>query len=214
MNKLVEIVVLATFFTGSSSVSAFAQATETSALIKAAVLPLPEPLRAGATVFSYEPEGKYTLLRKGSNDMVCIHEPGEGTGRAYQSGNIFWAHCYNESVFAIMKRRADLMKELARTGKTVDAKMVNDGIESEIKSGKLKLPAHPTIGFQMRGPLSGYNAAANTVSPEIKSWQMVIIPYATGASLSLPEEPTPGLPWVMNSGSPMAHIMIEHQTAP
>jgi hypothetical protein len=47
--------------------------------------------------------------------------------------------------------------------------MVNDGIESEIKSGKLKLPAHPTMGFQMRGPLSGYNAAANTVSPEIKS---------------------------------------------
>jgi hypothetical protein len=39
------------------------------------------------------------------------------------------------------------MKELARTGKTVDAQMVNDGIES---------------------------------------WQMVITPYATGASLSLP----------------------------
>jgi hypothetical protein len=45
---------------------------------------------------------------------------------------------------------------------------------------------------------------------EIKSWQMVIIPYATGASLSLPEKRTPGFPWVMNSGSPMAHIMVEH----
>jgi hypothetical protein len=83
MHKLAKIV-LATFFTGSSSVAAFGQATDTSALIKAAVLPLPEPLRAGATVFNYEPEGTYTLLRKGSNDMVCIHEPGEGTGRAYQ----------------------------------------------------------------------------------------------------------------------------------
>jgi hypothetical protein len=210
MNKLVEIVVLVALLTGSAPVAAFAQSAGTSALIKAAVLPLPESLRAGATVVNFEAGGTYTVLRKGSNDMVCIHEPTEGTGRAYKSGKIFWAHCYNESIFAMMKLRADLMKDLARAGKTVDAKVVNDAVESEIKSGKLKLPAHPTTGFQMRGPLSGYNAAANTVSPEIKSWQMVIIPYATGASLSLPEERTPGLPWVMDSGSPMAHIMIEH----
>ncbi len=86
MHKLAKIV-LATFFTGSSSVAAFGQATDTNALIKAAVLPLPEPLRAGATVFNYEPEGTYTLLRKGSNDMVCIHEPGEGgdSGEAERS---------------------------------------------------------------------------------------------------------------------------------
>jgi hypothetical protein len=210
MNKLVETFVLSAFVTGCASVAAFAQPTDTNALIQAAVLPLPEPLRAGATVVSYEPEGTYTMLRKGSSDTVCIHEPSEGKGRAYQSGKIFWAHCYNESIFVMMKRRDELMKEFARTGKTVDAKGVNDAIEREIKSGKLKLPAHPTMGFQMRGPLSGYNAATNTASTEIKSWQMVIIPYATGASLSLPEERTPGLPWVMDSGNLMAHIMIEH----
>jgi hypothetical protein len=209
MNKPVEIFVLAAFVTGCASVAAFAQSTDTNAVIKAAVLPLPEPQRPGATVVSYE-EGTYKMLRKGSSDTVCIHEPSEGKGRAYQSGKIFWAHCYNESIFAMMKRRDELIKEFARTGKTVDAKVVNDAIESEIKSGKLKLPAHPTMGFQMRGPLSGYNAATNTASTEINSWQMVIIPYATGASLSLPEERTPGLPWVMDSGSPMAHIMIEH----
>ena len=210
MNKQVEIVVLIAFLAGSAPGVAFAQSADPGALIKAAVLPLPESLRGGATVVNSEAGGKYTVLRKGSNDMVCIHEPSEGAGRAYQSGKIFWVHCYNESIFAWMKRRAELMNDFAREGKTVDAKAVNNAVESEIKSGKLKLPDHPTTGFQMRGPISGYNAVANTVSSEIKSWQMVIIPYATGASLSLPEQPTPGLPWVMNAGSPMAHIMVEH----
>jgi hypothetical protein len=210
MSKHVEIVVLVALLTGSAPVVAFAQSTDPGALIKAALLPLPEPLRGGATVVNSEAGGKYTVLRKGTNDMVCIHEPSEGAGRAYQSGKVFWVHCYNESIFAWMKRRAELANDFARAGKTVDAKVLNDAVESEIKSGKLKLPAHPTTGFQMRGPMSGYNAAANTVSSEIKSWQMVIIPYATGASLSLPEEPTPGLPWVMGAGSAMAHIMVEH----
>lgn len=205
MNMPIKIAVLAAF-----AATAFAQSTDTSASIKAAILPLPELQRAGATVVNHEPTGTYTVLRKGANEMVCIHEPSEGGGRAYKSGQIFWAHCYNEAIFALMKRRAELRKELAGSGKTVDAKAVDDTIERDIKSGKLKLPTHPTIGFQMRGPLSGYNVTANTVSTEIKSWQMVIIPYATGASLSLPEERTTGLPWVMSPGSAMAHIMIEH----
>jgi len=62
----------------------------------------------------------------------------------------------------------------------------------------------------MRGPLSGYNAATNTVSGEIKAWQMVMLPYATGASLSLPDKPNANMPWVMNAGTWAAHIMIEH----
>ena len=38
---------------------------------------------------------------------------------------------------------------------------------------------------------------------------MVIIPYATGASLSLPEKESGGMPWVMSAGTVMAHIMID-----
>jgi len=62
----------------------------------------------------------------------------------------------------------------------------------------------------MRGPLSGYNAASNTVSDVIKRWEMVILPYATGQSLSLPEKPQGNMPWVMEAGTWSAHIMIEH----
>jgi hypothetical protein len=89
-------------------------------------------------------------------------------------------------------------------------KSVFDLIDQEIKTGKLKLPDHPVMGFQMRRPRSGYNPTTNTVSSEIKTWQMVEIPYETGVSLSLPEEFKPGMPWVMLPGTWDAHMMIEH----
>jgi hypothetical protein len=37
---------------------------------------------------------------------------------------------------------------------------------------------------------------------------MVIVPYATGASLSFPEKESDGMPWVMDAGTFIAHIMI------
>ena len=104
--------------------------------------------------------GKYTVLRKGSNTMVCIDEPTEGQGRGYPAGaQIFWVHCYHESISAVLKRRAELRQEFLLAGKTADVKMLDDALDTEIKAGKLKLPSHPTMGFQMRGPLNGYNLA-------------------------------------------------------
>ncbi len=162
---------------------------------------------------SHDAGDKFTILKKGTNDTVLHEEPNEGQGRHYQNGKIFWTHCYNDLIFAVIKRRAELAQELLNAGKPADAKAVNAALDSEVKSGKLKLPAHPTIGFQMMGPLSGYNPATNSVSSQIEAWQMVIIPYATGATLSLPEVETKGMPWVMNSGAVMAHIMVEHDMA-
>ena len=180
----------------------------TAAEVAAAVLPLPVSLRAGATVVVHRGTDQYTVLRKGSNEMVCIREPIQGDGNAYAHGKTFWAHCYHEMIFVAMKRAAEVREELVKAGKAADPKLVNDAIDSEIKAGKLKLPDHPTMGFQMRGPLNGYNPAKNSVSPDIRAWQMVIIPYSTGLSLSLPETNTDGMPWVMSSGAWNSHIMI------
>ena len=82
-------------------------------------------------------------------------------------------------------------------------------MDAEIKSGKLKLAPVPTVGFHMAGPVDAFNPAVGTVSPAVHTWQMVIIPYATGASLSLPEKESGGVPWVMATGTFMAHIMID-----
>jgi hypothetical protein len=123
------------------------------ARIAAAVLPLPPNVRAGATVVSVD-DGVETVLRKGSNGMVCTADaPGNLT---------FYVMCLHETVHAALRRSVELRAELQRTGKVPDQKAVDEAIEKEIKAGKLKPLLTPSIGFQMRGPLSGYDPAKNT----------------------------------------------------
>jgi hypothetical protein len=199
-----ELFALIAFLAGSTSLSMHAQTNNTPARIAAAVLPLPEALRGGATVVSAEEGGKYTVLRKGSNEMVCIGDvPGSPA---------FSVQCYHQQIFAVMQRRSELLVRAGKPARAIpsdDTKAVEDALDAEIKSGKLPLPTHPTIGFRMRGPRSGYDPATNTVSSQINAWQMVIIPYVTGATLALPEKPMAGMPWVMDSGTWLAHIMVE-----
>jgi hypothetical protein len=172
-----------------------------AARIAAAVLPLPPNMRAGATVVSVD-DGVETVLRKGSNGMVCTADaPGDLT---------FYVNCFHETVHAALRRADELRVELQRAGKVPDDKTVDEAIEKEIKAGKLMPLLTPSIGFQMRGPLSGYDPAKNTVSKEIKAWQMIILPRITGAELHLPDKPEGDMPWVMNGGTLLAHIMIQH----
>lgn len=166
--------------------------------IEAAVLPLPQPLRAGATIVRQTEDGATTVLRKGTNDMVCVDAT---------KSDRFLAYCYPRAMFAVYQRAAQLAKQLGSTDMAMD---VADAIEREVKAGKLNLPRATTVGFAMMGPIRGYNAATNTANADIKPWQTIQIPFATVASLGLPEKPEKGMPWVMHSGMWMAHIMIEH----
>ena len=58
--------------------------------------------------------------------------------------------------------------------------------------------------------MTSYNSATNTVADDVKSWQMIMVPFATGKTLALPEQSSKGMPWVMAAGTWMAHIMVEH----
>ena len=172
--------------------------TSNATRIVAAALPLPENLRADATVITITDDGTATVLKKGSNGMVCTNTSTTET---------FSAYCFSESFFALLNRATALSKQL-RTPDT--SKPVTDAMEKEIKAGKLSLPSQTTVGFVMRGPMNGYSPATNTTTTEIKSWQTIQVPFATGKTTGLPEQPTKGLPWVMATGTWMAHIMVEH----
>jgi hypothetical protein len=175
----------------------------------AAVLPLPEAMRSGATVVSLGKDGAYSIVRKGSNDMICTAAiVPSSTAPAERLIN---ASCYHRLVFEAQRHgAARAAAESRQTGKTVPSQAMAEAMEGEIKAGKIKLPDHPTTGFLLRGPATGYDATNNTVDGTVKVWQIIIIPFATGASLGLPEERTAGMPWVMSSGSWMAHVMVEH----
>jgi hypothetical protein len=171
--------------------------------IAAATLPLPEAYRAGAAVQSISADRKTTELRKGTNSMVCSID--------HRRSETFYAYCFEKDYVALSLRGAQLHDELGKDGKPADAAAVSEALKKEIESGRLKVPAHPAVGFQMRGPAKAFDWNTNTASGEIGRWEMVMIPNATGASLYLPNSrPAKGGPWVMNEGTPMAHIMVEH----
>lgn len=167
--------------------------------IAAAVLPLPEVMRAGAGVQGYGPDLSLITLRPSKNGMMCTAiRPGADT---------FDVRCYHESFLPIIRRLGELFKQ----GKSAEG--VYRTIDSEIKARKLTLPDHPTAGYRMLGPISAYNAATNSVGKEVESWQSIHIPYKTAAEIGLPEEGAVArtTPYVMASGTIWSHVMIEHE---
>jgi hypothetical protein len=170
--------------------------------IAAATLPLPEAFRASATVQSISAELKITELRKGTGSMVCpIMAPGSET---------FFVQ-FERDYDALVNRRIQIGQELMGKGQSADATAFSAALQREIESGRIRVPASPAVGFQMRGPANAFDWNTNTPAGEIKRWEMIMIPNATGASPSLPNSrPKDGGPWVMAEGTPGAHIMIEH----
>jgi hypothetical protein len=75
----------------------------------------------------------------------------------------------------------------------------------EIKEGKLAMPKEPRMLYVLSG--KGYDAASGTVTEGSLRW-VVYVPYATAESTGLSTKPKRGEPWLMDAGTPGAHIML------
>jgi hypothetical protein len=158
--------------------------------IAAAVLPLPEAMRATARVLGYGPDGKLGVLREGKV-MVCLaHNPSSPT---------FHVACYHELMEPFMARGRELRTQ-GTVGPQVDSVRYR-----EARSGQLKLPNGPTTLYSLTG--GTFEAQANT-APGAKHLYVVYIPYATSESTGLPTRPRGSEPWLMSQGTPKAHIMF------
>ena len=71
--------------------------------IKTAVLSAPENKREGAAVYGYDENGAMVLLRKGTNDLVCIADNPNNKGISVS--------CYFKALEPFMKRGRALRKE-------------------------------------------------------------------------------------------------------
>ena len=172
--------------------------------IAGVLLPLPEHLRNGAAVVRLNSAGFPELVRSGTNGMVCISDrPGDGS---------FDVRCYHEEFIPVVYRSFQLSFDGVR-GEDLAGR-----IEAEIKAAKLKLPNQPTAGYRCLGPASGYIASTNSVSPEIRCWQSIHVPFRTAQEIGLldekeiPDNLRTMMPYVMSSGRYWAHVMIEHPT--
>jgi hypothetical protein len=159
--------------------------------IAAAITPLPEELRGDAAVLGYVTAGKLVSLRAGTNDMTCITPD--------PTQKIFHPACYHKSMEAFMARGRELREQGVKDDKVDTVRF------AEVNSGKLKMPTHPSMLYQIFG---------GTFDPETGkasggSWLYITyIPFATTATTGLTSRPSAKSPWLMFPGTPKAHIMF------
>lgn len=177
------------------STAAIAQIPSAEVQIKTAVLAAPSDKRADAMVYGYNEKGEFVVLRKGKNEMICIADDPKTKGLSVS--------CYQKDLEPFMARG----RELKAQNKSY--KEIFDIREAEAKSGKLKMPKHPSNLQVFSAPAENYNPATGEVTKG--SYRSVVyIPWATAASTGLPSKPeTPGMPWIMDPGTHRAHIMID-----
>ena len=164
--------------------------------IAAAVLPLPDSMRAGAEVLGHKtPGGPLVQLRAGTNSMICLTDNPDIDGYA--------AHCYHTSLAAFMLRGRELRAAGITKRSAIDSARL-----AEIKKGTLKMPEGPATLYSLYAdsvnfdPMAGRPKSASTLIS-------LYIPYATEQSIGIPVQPAMDRPWLMYPGKPWAHLMIQ-----
>jgi len=181
-----------------------AQEPPLRAQMDAAVLPLPMDLRTDAGIIRWVAPDRFEQLRPSQNGMSCSVDP--------PRDDEFDVRCYNDDFLKVIRRMREL-RRTAATGAEVEAQL-----RREIESGRLALPAAPTAGYRMLGPIAAFDYPTLEAGPEIAKWQSIHFPFRTAAEIGLTEirEPSeaalPGLmPFVMASGTWWSHVMIVHE---
>jgi hypothetical protein len=168
------------------------------AQIASAILAAPEELRAGAAVLGYGADGKLTELRKGSNELVCLADD--------PTDNRFSTSCYHKDLEPFMARGREL------TAQGIKGNERNEKYRwKEIKEGKLKMPKEPRMLYVMSG--KGFDVASGKVTDGSVRW-VIYVPFATAESTGLSTKSKRGEPWLMDAGTPGAHIMISPPAPP
>ncbi|GAB4039574.1 hypothetical protein [Spirosoma gilvum] len=188
---------LSSFFLVGALSSAFAQTPtipSPDTQIKVAVLAAPADKRDGATVYGYSAKNEFTILRKGTNELICLADDPSQKGLSVS--------CYHRDLDPFMERGRVLKKEGKKPNEILAIR------EQETKDKKLTMPSHPSSLFSYSAKDEDYNPATGEVKDGYLRY-VVYIPYATAESTGLPTKPeAPGMPWIMDPGTHRAHIMI------
>jgi len=158
-------------------------------LIAQAVRPLPEDLRADATVFHYDAEtGERNVLRQGTNHVECLRRSAE-TG---------FTRCHPVSTAA----RRDLSARLQAQG------MSGDEVDAALAAAEAAGTIEPV-------PFASLRYRLYEDDDRIQLLWIVALPNAMAEDLAMPTASQRdsslagrGLPWMMREGTPSAHLMI------
>lgn len=177
-----------------------AQGVKPEAQIRGALAAAPEDRRAEATVMGWTEGGELTVLREGTNELICLtDEPGDER---------FHVSCYHRSLEPYMAR-----------GRSLKAKGL-DGTErlrirhEEADAGTLQMPSSPAGLYNLGGEIGIFDPDTGRVEGGHWVWS-IYIPYATEESTGLPTTPQlAGAPWIMRPGTASSHIMVVQPREP
>jgi hypothetical protein len=162
--------------------------------IKQALLAAPKDKKDDATVYGYSTTKELILLRKGTNELVCLADDASQPGLSVS--------CYHRDLQPFMQRG----RELRKAGKS--GKEIFDTREKEVKAGTLQMPKQPTTLYSYSADKDNYDQTTGEVKKGYLRY-VVYVPYATAESTGLPLKPEgPAMPWIMHPGTHGAHIMI------
>ena len=161
--------------------------------IAGATSPAPADLKDDARVLGYNADGDLIELRAGTNDFTCLADN--------PFDDRFHAACYHNTIDAFMERGRALRKEgLGRN--EIRAQRLK-----EIEAGTLKMPEEPAALYQLFGSANSLNTETGEVT-DVRPLYVMYMPYATTESTGLSSQaPMEGAPWLMDAGTPWAHIM-------
>lgn len=155
--------------------------------IATALLAAPSGLRADAMVIRLDAAGEQTVLRDGSNGLVCWD-------RSDEPGREFSAQCTSvENLARVRQNRAWSM-----SGRPADEIRAMRAAAEE--DGSREVSAFGSVYYTLSG------ADAESANLHVT----IAVPFATGASIGLPDQGsyTRAGAWVMEAGTSSAHIMV------
>jgi len=186
--------VIAAAVAALSMVGAVASAQSGDPRIAEALKPLPDDLKAAATVVAYDAAtGARQVLRQGTNQVECQPKAADG-----------FVRCYNK----ILAPRRDLEAKL-RAQKKSDAEIQAAVAEGQ-KNGTIPRPQFGTMSYRysddpkrikLLWTMSVPNATPETIGVSTVSQRDAALKGA-------------GQPWMMLPGTPGAHIMIPINALP
>ncbi|MDF4204008.1 hypothetical protein PXD56_13630 [Maribacter sp. SA7] len=162
-------------------------------LIATALMAAPAESRATTKVIGYNMAGEFVTLKEGDSEYIVLADDPKKDG--------FNAACYHKDLDPFMARGRALRAE----GKSADEIFAIR--EAEVKSGKINITQGSALHIYY-GQNTMYDVETSKVDGA-KLRYVIYTPFATSASIGLPETPTaPNHPWIMNPGTHRAHIMI------
>ena len=166
---------------------ASANAQDNEHKIRQAVTPLPDDLKAGATVYEYDEEGVRVVLKQGSNHVECMPEDERG-----------FTMCFPLSTQLCRDYRAGLAAQ-GLEGDALQAAMaeaVEEGTVPAIIPGSILYRSYDD-------------------GDRIQLLWVVLLPDSMAENLAMstvsqrdPSLAGMGRPWMMREGTPSAHLMI------